>query len=99
MIGEGSKCALPKQEQCQWARKCVSEKDCSSPPLGEMLMQMSEFKEQHKGQNPLQKLMEQPSIIFPPGTWVSHCPVCNMALNTAYWLDNDKPMITEIPIL
>merc|ERR550537_938711 len=59
MLGEGKKCAMPKESQCTWARTCVKTKDCSSPPLGEMLIQLNEYQEQQakqqekSGQNPM----------------------------------------------
>lgn len=138
MLGEGDKCALGSQKQCEWARNCVKTKDCEDPPLAEMLMQMKEFvenggveraeeepqKQQEENKTAdsapsslLQKdqisakgngdkvtvddaiywLKTRPEMVYPPGTWISRCPACNLALNIAWWAKEDGRTLYDMP--
>merc|ERR1719161_430681 len=80
----GSKCSVA-DAQCNWAKRCLDNEDCSSPPLQQTMALV-------QAQEKQTKLDEEPDKIIkdePAGVWVDGCEQCNLAMLMA-WLGQNN---------
>merc|ERR1719375_1938486 len=77
---KGSKCTFD-DVQCNWAKRCLDHKDCSSPPFQETMALVQKRAK-------VQKKTKDDDVIIkdePTGVWVDGCEQCNLAMTLA-WL-------------
>lgn len=85
----GSKCLL-EEVQCNWAKRCLDNDNCASPPATETVALIEkqhavakhDFHDGEDPHNPAQgdRIMKKE----PQGVWVDGCEHCNLAMTIAY---------------